>query len=297
MKKGIKKFLKMAKEAGTKKLPKKTARLRELVADTDKGVILAKLQKDGTATPRKTKAGATHLVIETPNGGAIAEPIKRWPKPPKQMSVPAPLGAQVEAKSNSLFDSPIPHDATHLAWESGGIFLMEPIRFADDYKYRGGGTLRFGKLRYGEDFVVLAPEAEEGNVIRWKDGSTCFAEGKSPIELKRAEKSAMQAAERRANPPEHVKEAFAAQAKARRAAPGPRPGDIAGKIQNGVRKPGAGGKTARVWDICDELLKKLGRCPTKAEVFAISVDKEKASPGMTGTNYSYWRRFYGHVAQ
>jgi len=306
MKKGIKKFLKQA--LGNKsKLPKKTARLRDLIDKSDKGSVIVKMTKSGEVMPRKSKKDATHVVIETANGGAIAEPIKKHkhksvnggygePRIATEQAVAAPTASLAET-----WHPPVPAGASWIQYIAGSTILMMPLK--DLESLRGfRGKIVFGRLRYNEDFVNMMPGDEEGNVTRWKDGVTIFAEGKSPAELakKRASMERVELARQMMKEAgvdglaPHVAQAFKAKSEARRVPPGPRPGDVAGKIQNGVRKPGAGGKTARVWEICDELLKSLGRAPTKTEVLAVSVGKEKASPGMSGTQFSYWRRFYGH---
>lgn len=260
------------------------------------GFKFVKLFKGGECVGKKSKKGATHSLSGTKLSSLI-EPLKRAPNPPKNIKLPAPLGSQVDVlrPDDESWHPAIPKGATWLEFSTSTCSMLCSITDLPMFRDYRGGKIRFGKLRYNEDFVSMMP-GEEGNVTLWKDGRTVFADGKDPATLKRKEAAAEAAIERKAaGLPPAVAAAFKAKSEARRVPAGPRPGDIAGKRQNGVQKPGAGGKTARVWDICDELLKKLGRCPTKAEVLAISVDKEKASPGMSGTQHSYWRRFYGHV--
>lgn len=271
---------------------KKTA---DLLALELLGVKFVKLLKRGECVAKKSKKGATHKLSGTKLSSLI-EPLKRWPKPPKNIVLPAPIGAQPdepERPTDHDWHPPIPIGATWLEYSTSVGSIMAPIDTIGDYRgFRG--KLRFGKLRYNEDFVSMMP-GEEGNVTFWSDGRTSFAEGKDPAALKAKEAKAVAIQERKdAGLPPAVAEAFAARTAARKVPPGPRAGDVAGKVQNGVRKPGAGGKTARVWEICDTLHTKHKRTPTKDEVFAIAVAKEKASPGMTGTQLSYWRRFYGH---
>lgn len=259
------------------------------------GVKHVKLLKDGTAIVKKGKKGATHK-IEGTKLSTLAAPLGKGPKPPKEIKLPAPIGAQVDIlrPDDQSWHPPIPEGATWIMYQTSTHSLMTAISDLPMFRDWRGGTIHFGRLRYGEDFVSMMP-GEEGNVTSWKTGTTCFAEGKDPSSLKSAAKAAATAAERKAaGLTPTVAAAFKARAEARKVPPGPRPGDVPGKKQNGVSKPGAGGKTHRVWEICDELLAKLKHTPTKAEVFAIAVDKEKASPGMTGTQHSYWRRFYGH---
>jgi hypothetical protein len=284
MKRGIKKFIKQAKAAASKgSLPKKTARLRELAQGSDAGSVLVKLRKDGVAEPRKSKAGATHVVIETPTGGAIAEPIKKWPKAPKELTVAAPIGAQPDEPSpHDAFASPIPPEATYLAWQTTGALMLMPIRFAEEYRHRKGGEVMFGKLRYGEDFVCISPEAKRGNVIRWRDGVTCFAEGQSPAELKAAARAAEQAEARR-NAPET--KAILEAGRAKRAATRP-PGEK-------PKQPAAGSKTGAVWAIADAIFAKEGRTPTKAEM--VAGDGGKTNSGTLMTQFSAWRRFHGRT--
>lgn len=275
-----------------KPAPPKSSSLLELELA---GAKYVKPTKDGEYVAKKHKKQATHKLESTPIS-TVAVPLKRWPKPPKELTVPNPIGAQPDDKPGDRWHPEIPEGATYAAyqWTNGNLY-MTPINSMEEVRDFRGGQILFGRLRYGEDFFIMSPEEQAGNVIRWKDGVTCFAEGKDPESLKAKARAAKAAAERLANPPAHVVEAFKAQVQKRKAAPGPRPGDIAGKIQNGVRKPGEGGKTARIWAICDALLKKLGRTPTKAEMWAEAVAGDKdTSPGMAGTNYSYWKRFYGH---
>lgn len=263
------------------------------------GFKFVKQFKDGTCVGKKSKKGATHSLTGTKLSSLI-EPLKKWPKPPKVLA-PAgrdPIGTQVDTlrPDDQSWHPPLPEGATWLEYSNSHGSIMCPIADLHMFRDYRGGKLRFGKLRYNEDFVSMMP-GEEGNVTYWKDGRTAFSEGKDPASLKNAAKAAQAAQERKAaGLPVATAAAFKAQSERRKAAPGPRPGDVAGKIQNGVRKPGAGGKTDRIWCICDGLLKELGRTPTKAEVWAkaLAGDKE-TSAGMMGTNYSYWRRFYGHA--
>lgn len=285
------------KDEKRRRLPlTKSTSIREL-ADAD--ITHAKLNpKTGEYIARKGKAGASHKIIETPGGpgkpSILAAPLGKAPKRPKAPEAAyGPARIPDEAPESSAGWHPaIPEGATWLEYATSTAAILMPISELDALRgFRG--KIRFGRLRYNEDFVSMMP-GEEGNITRFKDGVTAFAEGKDPATLKAKERSAAAQAERLANPSEHVKEAFAARAAARRVPAGPRPGDKPGLIQNGVRKPGAGGKTARVWEICEQLMKTLGRTPTKPEVLAVSVGKEKASPGMSATQHSYWRRFHNH---
>lgn len=282
-----------------KKLPiKKSTSLRELAEHEVKHV---KVTKTGYEA-RHSKKGATHKIEETKGGNGepsvLATPLKKWkhksvnggygePKIPEEQATP-------EVAIDHSWHPPIPEGATHLQYSTSKASILCPIEYVNDFKgFRG--TIRFGKIRYNEDFVSMMP-GEEGNVTYWKDGRTAFAEGKDPASMRAKEKAAEDRAQRIAQGlPEHVANAFKAKTESRRVPPGPRPGDVPGKRQNGVLKPGAGGKTARVWEICEELLASLKRVPTKQDVFAIAVDKEGAKPGMVSTQHSYWRRFHGHV--
>jgi hypothetical protein len=294
MKRGIKKFIKLAKKASTK-LPKRSPRLREIAHNSDnaKGATLVKITEGGDAIPKKNRKAATHIVMETPEGGAIAEPLKSWPKPPAQLSVAQSVLPQADEPSeHDVFGAVLPPEATYLMWITASGQIMWPIRFLEEYRHRKGGQLKVGKLRYGEDFVVLSPLGEKGNVIRWKDGVTCFAEGNSPDELKKAEKAAA-ALEARRNDPQTkaILEAGRAKRAATRIPAGPRPDDIPGVRQNGVAKPKDGSKTGAVWAMADELAAKHGRTPTKDEL--VAADKGATNSGTLMTQFSAWRRFNG----
>lgn len=255
-----------------KKLPlKKSGSLVELA---EKGIAHVKLAKDGSYEARKGKKGATHKLVETPTS-VVAEPLSK--KANKLMVASAasygpPRIPDEPQEAPKKWHPPIPEGATHLEYSNSHTAIIEGINKLEDYRDFRGGKLRFGRLRYNEDFVSMMPEdAGEGS-------------GERQVVLRKADSPSPGASTSPESKP----------AKASKAPAGPRPGDIPGKRQNGVLKPGAGGKTARVWEICDQLLAELGRTPTKAEVLAIAVDKEKASPGMATTQHSYWRRFYGH---
>lgn len=265
---------------------KKSASLHELeLAD----VKYIKPTKDGEYAAKKTKKEATHK-IEITSTSTLAVPLKKW----KHKSInggygePKVADEQPAGLDDHSWHPPIPAGSTWIEYSTARASIMYPMHMLDSLRgFRG--KIRFGKLRYEEDFVSLMP-GEVGNVTRWKDGVTIFAEGNAPHEIKAREKAAADRMERALNPAPHVKEAFAKQAEARRAPAGPRPGDIPGVTQCGVTKTKAGGATAAVWEACDELLKELGRCPTKAEVLP---KLPKMNPGTVGTQHSAWRRFHG----
>lgn len=268
-----------------KKKPLKSPSLLELELA---GAKFVKPTKDGEYVAKKSKKqGATHK-IETTSTSTLAVPLKKWKHKSVNAGYGEPKVADEQPADDHSWHPPIPAGATWIEYSTSTAAIMMPI--SELHSLRGfRGKIRFGKLRYEEDFISLMP-GEVGNITRWKDGVTIFAEGNSPAELKAKAKAAAERVERQNNPPEHVKEAFAKQAAARRAAPGPRPGDIPGKIQCGVKKP-TEGKTAEVWAACDALLKELGRCPSKAEAVA---KLPAVNPGTVGTQHSAWRRFYGH---
>lgn len=65
--------------------------------------------------------------------------------------------------------------------------------------------------------------------------------------------------------------------------------------QNGVKRPRPGGKCARVWEIADDLSKKLKRPAAVSEVLeTASTDKQFAhNPANVKTEYARWRKFNG----
>lgn len=256
------------------------------------GAKFVKPTKDGAYEVRKDKKTGTHKIEITPTS-TLAVPVKRWPKPPKNFKLPDPIGAQPEEPArpdDHSWHPAIPAGATWVQYIAGSVALMLPIAALDTLRgFRG--QIRFGKLRYDEDFVCMMP-GEEGNVTSWKDGRTAFAEGNDPATLKQKEKAAAERAERLANPPAHVKEAFAKQAERRKAVAGPQPGDAPGIQQNGVKKPKEGSTVASIWAACDELAAKLARQPVKAEVAA---KLPALNPGTVGTQFSAWRRFHATV--
>jgi len=64
------------------------------------------------------------------------------------------------------------------------------------------------------------------------------------------------------------------------------------EIRNGVRAPMPGGLCDRAWQACSDLYRQLGRVPRRAEAVAHGAPFG-LNPGNVGTEYGYWRRFYG----
>lgn len=62
--------------------------------------------------------------------------------------------------------------------------------------------------------------------------------------------------------------------------------------KNDVTRPKAGGTTARVWEICDEITERTGKPAVRKEVLAQAA-KEKLKPGMAKSQYFSWRCFNG----
>lgn len=63
--------------------------------------------------------------------------------------------------------------------------------------------------------------------------------------------------------------------------------------QNGVTRPAAGTKTARVWDIADAISAREQRPAKRAEVKAQFVDAEGGNNSTATTQYGRWRKFHG----
>lgn len=69
---------------------------------------------------------------------------------------------------------------------------------------------------------------------------------------------------------------------------GPRP------QQNGQTRPRPGSKTGVVWDMADELTRKLGRHALRSEVLPAVYERHPGtSSGTATTQYGRWRRFHG----
>lgn len=62
--------------------------------------------------------------------------------------------------------------------------------------------------------------------------------------------------------------------------------------KNEVTRPKAGGTTARIWEICDEITERTGKPAVRKEVLAQAA-KEKLKPGMAKSQYFSWRCFNG----
>ena len=272
------------------KLPAKTDNLRVLA---EQDVKFAKMAEDGTCTPRHSKAGATHAIVETDNRGVLTQPLAKLKKRKGDGSEaygPARIPDE-KPLPDGQWHPPIPEGADWVQYCTSVAQMLIPITMLNDLRFFRG-KIRFGRLKWGEDFVSLMP-GEVGNITRWSDGVTVFAEGNSPDEIKAKAASMAKRAERLANPPAHVKAAFAANVERRKAAPGPRPDDVPGVVQCGVRKPGAASATGKVWEVADGLMASLKRVPTKAEVVE-GAAKFNVNPSTGATQFSCWRRFHGH---
>lgn len=62
--------------------------------------------------------------------------------------------------------------------------------------------------------------------------------------------------------------------------------------QNGIVRPRAGGKCARVWEIADTISKKTRKPAELAAILEVT-DAEELNPGNTRVEYQRWRRFNG----
>lgn len=249
---------------------KKTANLTKLADD---GVAFVKTdKKTGEYTPKKSKKGATHRIEETKNS-VIAAPVKKWPKPPK-----APGGtygkprisdevATSTAPIQHLHVPEMPLGATHLEYSNSTTAIVAPITQLSDYLgFRG--TLRFGKLRYNEDFVSMMP-GEEG-----QRGS-----GDKDVAIVQAPKL-----------PKPPKAPTAAQSSPSTEKKSATPGK--------VTRPAPGSKTGRIWDIADSILvdgQRPDAAELKAAVLALAV-KEGTNAGTAATQFSAWRRFKAQEA-
>lgn len=62
--------------------------------------------------------------------------------------------------------------------------------------------------------------------------------------------------------------------------------------QNGVTRPSAGTKTARVWEISDTLSAAAGKPAKRREVLVAAVEEE-INVATAATQYGRWRKFFG----
>jgi hypothetical protein len=83
--------------------------------------------------------------------------------------------------------------------------------------------------------------------------------------------------------------ATTSKAKAKVAAPSPKAERIE---QNGIVRPRAGGKCARVWDIADSISKRT-RKPAELAAVLEQTDAEGLNAGNTRVEYQRWRKFNG----
>jgi hypothetical protein len=134
---------------------KKTTSLQTLAEANVKHI---KVTKAGEYIPRKSKKGASHLVTETKNS-IIAEPRKKWPKHKPGKAYGPPRVSTEQPKVPTIPGLPdIPPDTTHLEYSNSKVAVVAPIEMLEDYQHFRGGKIRFGKLRYDEDFISLMPD-------------------------------------------------------------------------------------------------------------------------------------------
>lgn len=62
--------------------------------------------------------------------------------------------------------------------------------------------------------------------------------------------------------------------------------------QNGVTRPRAGTRTARVWEIADELSAAAGAPAPRSDVLK-AFEAEGGNPATGATQYGRWRKFHG----
>lgn len=245
----------------------------------DESVPFVKVTKDGNYIPKAKKKGATHKVEETANS-VLIEPLAKWPKhknPEKAYGAPRipdeiNHAAETAKITTASWHPPIPEGTTWLEYRSGNTIVCEEIRFLHEYENRRG-TLRFGKLRYGDTFVSLMPEDQQDDARRIAENVTKFQRPKLP----KAAPSPAQGEKRAPTPAK------------------PRANDVPGQRQNGVAKPGAGSKTGQVWEIADATLVKVNIHGGELQKQTLAAcEKAGISKGTAATQFSAWRRFYGH---
>lgn len=203
-----------------KPVPPKTDNLTKLA---DEGVAFAKRdKKTGEFQPVKTKKQATHKIEETPNS-VVAAPVKKWPKPPKAPDAaygPPRISDEVATSSEPIqrLTVPVmPNGSTHLEYATSTTAIVAPVNMLSDFMHFRG-TIRFGRLRYGDTFVSMMP-GEEG-----QKGS-----GEKEVVIKEAPKPPKAPAPAQSSPSAPAKPASS------------------GKIA----RPAAGSKTGRIWELAD----------------------------------------------
>lgn len=67
-------------------------------------------------------------------------------------------------------------------------------------------------------------------------------------------------------------------------------------VQNGISRPAAGSKTARIWDISDELSTAAGAPAKRKDVIAKAIT-EDLNAATAATQYGRWRKFFGLGAE
>ncbi len=65
---------------------------------------------------------------------------------------------------------------------------------------------------------------------------------------------------------------------------------------NGIPRPSYTTVTGRVWEIADEITKKLGRPAPRKDVLD-KCAKEKLNPSTAATQYGRWRTFNGYTGR
>jgi len=75
-------------------------------------------------------------------------------------------------------------------------------------------------------------------------------------------------------------------------APAPKTDKVICATKNEITRPKAGGTTARIWEIADDITERTGKPAVRKEVLA-QADKEKLSQGTAKTQYFRWRLFNG----
>ncbi len=230
----------------------------------DEGVAFVKMTKGKEAyRPVASKKQASHKIEETENS-VLAVPVKKWPKPPKAPD--AAYGApRIDDEQPSsaeplqrLTVPDMPTGATHLEYATSTTAIVAPVTMLGDFMaFRG--TIRFGRLRYGDTFVSMMP-GEEG-----EKGS-----GEKEVVIKQAPKPPKAPAPAQSSPSAAVKPTSSAK----------------------VSRPAAGSKTARVWDLADSLAPKININGGNLKVEVLSAAaKEGINGGTANTQFSAWRRF------
>lgn len=197
------------------------------------------------------------------------------PKPAKRKKLekvkPKSYGPPRYSDEQPMENRRPPTDATHLEFSNSKVSIVDVITKLADYEtFRG--KIRFGRLRYGEDFIPC--EGEEAN--------TESPLAPDVVKIAPEEKAVVIVAKKKPAPP-----------------PGRgKPVDSAPVHKMPAAKPAASGKslrpgspdskTGQVWTIADKLKAKGGDV-TKDAVLAIAL-KAGLNPGMVGVQFSRWKK-------